>query len=225
MSLLKKSLLMLRSQRVWLVPVALTVLGFGGATKVSAQTTYPFSGYYDTTVIVKPITSDISQVMESGESTDAGYGLNQYKGLTYSQTNSTTGELSFNIDPTTFGLQDLPVGYIKFGSGTNKLFGTSDAYTKIDFENLTSAGYGTVAITGGEGIFKNASGTLLFTETDKISQDGNNFVLRGLSLVSGPIETLQTVPEPGNTTTLIGLGVIGCSFLLRRHRLLADRKL
>lgn len=219
MSLLKKSLLMLRSQRVWLVPVALTVLGFGGATKVSAQTTYPFSGYYDTTVIVKPITSDISQVMESGVSTDAEYGLNQYNGLTYSKTNSTTGELSFNIDPTTFGLPDLPVGYIEFGSGTNKLFGTSDASTKADLENLTSAGSGTVAITGGEGIFNNASGTLLFTENDKISFDGTTIILHGLSLVTGPIETSQKVPEPKNTTTLIGLGVIGCGLLLRRRSL------
>ncbi|WP_414583030.1 hypothetical protein [Scytonema sp. PCC 10023] len=210
----------LRSYTARLVPVTLMLLGFGlGGGRATAQTSYPISSYYDTTIYVTPITSDVSQVIESGISADAPYGLNQYDGLTYSKTNPTTGELTFNIDPTTFGLQDLPLGYITFGSGTNKVFGTSDATTTIDLVNLTSSGSGSVDITGGEGIFKNATGRLLFTEEDIIIPGEITTTLKGRALVYGSINTLKTVPEPKTTTTLIGIGMIGAGFLVRRHRL------
>jgi hypothetical protein len=208
-----------RSYTAWLVPVTFMLLGFGlNPGKASAQTSYPISSYYDTTIYVTPITSEISQVIESGVSTDAPYGLNEYDGLTYAKTNP-TGELTFNIDATTFGLQDLPLGYITFGSGTNKIFGTSDATTVIDLENLTASGYGTVDITGGEGIFQNASGTLFFTEEDIIIPGEITTTLKGRALVYGSIDTSKTVPEPNTTTTLVGMGMIGVGLLVRRHRL------
>lgn len=120
--------------------VALTLVGFGtGAPKAIAQTTYEFSANYDTVVNITPLMSDLSQAIESGESTDAPYGLNQYRGLVYAQTDLATGEISFDADPTTYGLEDVPFGYFVLqGSDTNnKLFGTASATAVLDFENLT----------------------------------------------------------------------------------------
>lgn len=104
------------------------------------------------------------------------------------------------------------------GSDTNnKVFGTASATAVLDFENLTGGGSGTVTITGGEGLFTGATGILDFSEQDIINPDPNAISLRGKALVSGSIEA---VPEPGTGTgTLVGMGVIGAGFLLRRrHR-------
>ncbi|MBP5977912.1 hypothetical protein HW132_35765 [Brasilonema sp. CT11] len=203
---------------ITIAPLSTVTVGLlASSGSAFAQTSYPINSYYDTTVNITPITSDISQVVESGVSADAPYGLNQFNELNYAKTNFTTGEATFNIDPTTFGLQNLPLGYLVSGSGTNKVFGTIDATSISDFQNLTASSSGTINITGGEGIFKNATGTLLFSEQDRIIP-GETITLKGRALVSGSINTLKTVPEPKTTTTLIGIGMIGVGFLVRRHR-------
>ncbi|MDF5723631.1 MAG: hypothetical protein PUP91_24825 [Rhizonema sp. PD37] len=87
-----------RLSTAWLVPLALTIVSFGSsAARATAHKIYQFTGHYSTTVIITPITDNVSQVVESGESLDAPYGLNQYNGLTYSQTDS-SGNTSFNND-------------------------------------------------------------------------------------------------------------------------------
>jgi uncharacterized protein with beta-barrel porin domain len=126
------------------------------------------------------------------------------------------GNLTFNNNPEVFGVQGFPQGYIVFGSGTNKLFGTSDASASVNFENLTAKGSGVVNITDGEGIFKNATSTLLFSEEDTVNL-GATITLKGQALVSGSIEVTQEVPEPATMTPLISIGLIGASFLLRRR--------
>ena len=208
------------SYTAWLFCVSLTLVGFGtGVPKAIAQTNYEFSANYDTVVNITPLISDLSQAIESGESTDAPYGLNQYRGLVYAQTDLATGEVSFDADPAIYGLEDVPFGYFVLqGSDTNnKVFGTASATAVLDFENLTGGGSGTVTITGGEGLFTGATGILDFSEQDIINPDPNAISLRGKALVSGSI---QAVPEPGTGTgTLVGMGVIGAGFLLRRcHR-------
>lgn len=213
--------MILRAYNVWLVPAALALLGFGpGAAKAIAQTTYPFSGNYDTVVNIQPITDDVSQVFESGVSTDAPYGLTEYQGLVYAQiapdNDPTTDELSFNSDPAKYGLEGYPYGYIVFegDSSSNKLFGTADATTKIDYENLTAQGSGILNITGGEGIFNGASGVLDFSENDIVPLDPSDPLI-GKALVSGSIEA---VPEPGaGIGTLVGMGAIAAGFLLRQR--------
>lgn len=210
--------MILRSSTVWLVPVVLTLLGFGpGVAKATAQTTYPFNGNYEVTIDVEPITENISRAIELGVSTDADapYGLTQYDGLVYAQTDLTTGLLTFNSDPTAFGLQGYPEGYIAFsGSGTNKIIGTATATALVDFQNLVGAGYGALYITGGEGIFTGASGVLDFFENDTISPDPND-PIRGRALVTG---TIEVVPEPETGIgTLVGISLIGASFMLHRR--------
>jgi hypothetical protein len=206
------------SLKVWLFPLALTLVGVCSNTaRATAQTIYPFSGDYRTTVNITPIAGDISQVFEVGVSDDAPYGLELYEGLTYSVLDS-KGNLTFNNNPEEFGIQGYPLGYIQFGDGTNKLFGTSDATAAVNFDTLTAKGSGLVYITGGEGIFKNATATLLFSEDDIVNL-GSTITLNGLAKVSGSIKVSQKVPEPTTTTALVGMGLIGVAFLRRRYRL------
>ena len=208
-----------RSHTASLVSIALTLVGVGlGATKAQAQTTYPFSGNYDTAIDVVPLGPDLSQSIEFATSSDAPYGLTQYQGLVYAQTDPATGGLNFDTNPGTFGLQDLPSGYIVFqGEGTdNKLFGTATASVVFDRQNLIGNGSGTLTITGGEGLFTGATGTLAFSEVDQINPDPSVLSLNGKAVITGSIET---VPESGGEIgTLVGIGTLGSAVLLRRSR-------
>ena len=208
-----------RSHTASLVSIALTLVGVGlGATKAQAQTTYPFSGNYDTTIDIVPLGPDLSQSIEFATSSDAPYGLTQYQGLVYAQTDPATGGINFDTNPGTFGLQDLPSGYIVFqGEGTdNKLFGTATASVVFDRENLIGNGSGTLTITGGEGLFTGATGTLAFSEVDQLNPDPSVLSLNGKAVITGSIET---VPESGGEIgTLVGIGTLGSAVLLRRSR-------
>lgn len=212
--------MMLRSYTTWLVPVALTLVGVAADTaKAIAQTTYPFRGNYDTVINITPITDSVSLSSELAISTDeqAPYGLTQYKGDVYAQTDPATGALTFNTDPAVFGLTDRPMGYIEFsGEDTdNKLFGTATATAVLDQETLTGQGFGTLNITGGEGLFANATGVLDFTETDTLNPDPNVLSLNGQSVVTGSIET---VPEPESEIGILVSGSLASAFLLHRRR-------
>lgn len=113
------STMILCSYTAKLASVALTLVGVGlGGTKAIAQTTYPFVGNYDTAIDVVPFGQDISQSIEFATSTDAPYGLTQYEGLIYTQTDPATGGLKFDTNPATFDLPDLPMGYIVFEGST-----------------------------------------------------------------------------------------------------------
>ncbi|WP_375512970.1 hypothetical protein [uncultured Nostoc sp.] len=208
--------MILRSLQVWLVPLVLTFTSIcSDAIRATAQTIYPFTGNYRTTVNIEPISGNVSQVSEVGLSDDAPYDLGLYKGLTYSVLDA-NGNLTFNNNPEVFGVQGFPQGYIVFGSNTNKLFGTSDASASVNFDNLTAKGSGVVNITDGEGIFKNATSTLLFSEKDIVNL-GSTITLTGQALVSGSIEVPQEVLEPTTVTPLISIGLIGASFIVRRR--------
>jgi hypothetical protein len=190
-------------------------LSFGlDVPKATAQTTYTFSSNYDVSATSRAITPDISAVSISGESSDAPYGLTTINGKLYSQVNFATGAYRFNTDPTTFGLQDAPHGSIVFGSGSNKLFGTDNATGLIDFGTLTARATGTFTITGGEGMFSGATGTLGFSEIDALSLDPS-VPTRARSSANG---SFQVVPEPKNDVTLVGMGIIGAGVVLRQRR-------
>ena len=144
----------LHSYTVKLISVAFALASVGlDTTKAIAQTIYPFNGNYDTKIEIVPIDEELSQSIELATSSDpeAPYGLTQYEGLIYARTDPATGALNFDTNPATFGLPDLPPGYIVFeGEGTdNKLRGTATATATLDRENLTGSGSGTLTITGG----------------------------------------------------------------------------
>ena len=211
---------MLRSQRVWLVPAALTVLGFGSsATKVSAQTTYPFQATYDILTESEPITPDVSKVTVTGESADAPYGLTKLMSMSYARLDPNTGVTTAGPDAVAFGLDGLPsFTDVWSGSGNDQLFGTSISTAVADLTNLTASVDGTETITGGSGKFSGATGTLSIIDTYKLSPDPTAPLI-GKTVVNGTIKTPQSVPEPENTMTLVGMGVLGVSFLLRRRSL------
>jgi hypothetical protein len=202
------------------VTAVLTSVSFAfDAVTAIAQTTYPFSASYDTRIDIVPIGADLSQSIELATTDKAPYGLTQYQGLIYAQADPITGGFKFNTDPVAFGLSNLPSGYITFtGEGTdNKLYGSATASAIFDLENLTGQGFGVLTITGGEGLFAGATGTLDFSEVDQLNPDPNILSINGKAQVNGAIEA---VPEPGSELgTLVGTGsLIGATLLLRRRR-------
>ncbi len=213
-----------RSYTAWLIPVV-TLLGFGsGAARATAlTTTYPFNTTYEIVLTVEPVTSDVSLTVISGENTNAAYGLTNFISSSYSQFNPTTNVLAFSAEPTDFGLQSFPIGSdVYFGSGINKLFGTISGTSTFDFVNGTAMLSGTVNITDGEGIFTDATGTLTFTENDRLNPDPTA-PLVSLATVNGSIEA---VPEPGaGTGTMVAIGVIGAGFILGTGLLICDEQI
>lgn len=216
---------MLHSSTAWLV-LGVCVLSFGSNVQSAvAQTTLTFDTTYDAISRVSSfITEDITANTASGSSNNAPFGLTKASVLLYNQTDLTSGSFRFSTNPETFGLPGLPIGGVTlFGESDNKLFyEVENGIGVIDFTTLTTRASNTVNITGGEGLFEGATGTLTSSE---VYQVGNLLVdptstIRGTVRVSGTIQvrSTQTVPEPKNTTTLIGTGVIGAAFLLYRHR-------
>lgn len=228
-------------QRFCLVPLALFVLGFGASTtKVSAQTQYPFQATYDVVTKFEPITPNLSKVTVMGESVDATNGLTKFTSMNYTPTPN-TGVTTSSSDATAFGQNSLPslsniflnsggpdaaafgqnslpiLTDIFFGSGNVRVYGISSTTTVADFTNLTVTGSATETITGGDGRFSDAFGTLSLIYTYQIP-DPNVQILIGKAVVNGTIKTPQSVPESENTTTLVGMGVLGVCFLLRRRR-------
>ena len=211
-------------QSIGFVTAVLTSVSFGfDAVKAIAQTTYPFSGSYNTKIDVVPIGENLSQSIELATSEEAPYGLTQYQGLIYAQTDPATGGLVFNTDPLVFGLPSLPSGYITFsGEGTdNKLYGSATASAIFDLESLTGQGSGTLTITGGEGLFADATGTLDFFEVDQLNPDPSILSINGKAQITGSI---TAVPEPGTElgTLVTTGGLIGATVLLRRRRAVAQ---
>jgi hypothetical protein len=217
---------MLRSSTAWLFAFALTFTGFGSNVQsAAAQTTYTFDATYDAISRVSSfITEDITANTASGSSNNAPFGLTKANVLLYNQTDLTTGSYRFNTNPETFGLQGLPLGGVTlFGESDNKLFYEVENGTGVvDLTTLTTRASNTVNITGGEGLFEGATGTLTSSE---VYQVGNLLVdptsaIRGTVRVSGTIQVpfTQKVPEPTNTAALIGMGMIGVGFGVRRQR-------
>lgn len=211
--------MVLHSYRAWAVPVALTLVGFGlDIFPASAQTTYPFEATYNVEIITTPLEGNLSEATETGESVDAPYGLTNLTNLAYAEFDPNTNIFKFDSDPAVLGLEGLPVGEFNFfGSGSNQLFATISGTSQADFENLVGAGSSTLTITGGEGIFSGATGTLRLLENDTFSPDPTA-PINARYAISGLIETPQAVPEPRTDATLVGIGAIGTGFLLRRHR-------
>jgi hypothetical protein len=208
---------MLRSHNKWFIPVALSLVGFAPNTATAfTQAPYTFSANYDTLNTSSGISSNISEAFITGESKDAPYGLNKINGLTYTQADLASGIFRFNTDPTILGLQGIPIGSIVFsGNGNNKLFGADNATGIIDVSALTARASGTFTITGGEGIFRGATGTLDFSEVDTLSfRSGVPFT--GRASVNG---TIQIIPEPKPDIPLLSMGaIIELCVLLRRCR-------
>jgi hypothetical protein len=136
---------------------------------------YSFEATYSIESMGEPIKDDILRVRETGESTNAPYGLTKLENRSYAQFNpETSNVLKADSNPENFGLkgEEFPLGQLTFsGKGNDKLFGTAAGSSTYDLENLVGTGSDTITITGGEGRFLGARGILVFVETSILSQD------------------------------------------------------
>ncbi|ACC81692.1 hypothetical protein [Nostoc punctiforme] len=214
------------SLNICLVPLVFSLVSVGASTaKAIAQTIYPFDVVYDTEVTLTPIPStDVSTAFVSGFNSDAPYGLNNFLSINnYSRTDPNTGNLLFFQDAAKFGLQGLPIGRDEFfGSGEDKLFGSSSATASFDFINRQLVGFGTITITGGTGRFIGATGIFNFSEIESLDQDPTA-LLKGQAFLNGSFQTPQKTPEPRTNATLLGICVIGIGLMLRRRYFLGTR--
>ncbi len=206
---------MLKLHSVWLVSTAFTLLSFGSIASVSAQITYPFQANYDTEIRLTPTSVPyLYKADGSGESNDAPYSLTNFRLGDYAQIDPETGGVTYGPDPAVFGLEGLPLDttVTLFGNGPSKLFATNNGTISPDH-----IGSGTITLTGGEGMFISATGTLdLFEKITPIpNPDGSINLLEAQISISG---SFQTVPEPRTNATVVGITAIGAGFLLHSRR-------
>ena len=209
---------MLKSNAMWLIPVALIISNFTLApAEASEQATYTFSSTYDTINTTKLFSTDLQSTVSTGNSYNAPYGLTKINNLIYGQIDLTTGKFSTNTDPTIFSLQNVPQGYIELsGNGDDKLFGTNSAIGSINFATAIGTNNGSVNITGGKGRFAGAIGTLSFEQIDSLGNLADDTLpFKGKVSLNG---SFRTVPEPRMGAALASLGMIGASFLLYQRR-------
>ena len=210
---------MLRSKSVWLVPVVLSLASFAlDTTKAIAQTNYEFEAVYNLEVSLREIAPNISVGTVVGNSLNAPYGLTQLSSMSYSRLDPNTGISTTSPDAVTFGLEGLPPLIDRFFSkdSDDSLIGSSTATATSDLKNLTASAFGILTITGGTGRFNGAIGTLTLTDNYTISPDPT-VPLIGQALVSGSFQIPTSVPESGNSLSLVGISAIGAAFLLHRH--------
>lgn len=206
------------NKTAWFVPVTLALLGVGiSSPRTNAQTTFDFDTFYDTTVVLKPLTPQLTEATITGTNANAPYGLTNFSSLNYSQFNPATGTFTFIPDAAKFGVEGLPLGMdMYFGSGEDKLFGLSNATAVIDSANNLLNGTGTVTITGGGGRFTGATGTFSFNESEPLNADPTA-PLKGRAFIKGTFQVPQRVPEPKTDMGLVGVAVVGVG-LLSRYR-------
>ena len=210
---------MFRSLAAYFAPIAFTLLGFGlQPESAAAQTIYPFNATFSGENTVVPFKQNISKVTITASSTDAPYGLTRFVNTNYGLIDPSTGTTVFNPDAATFGLKDLPQGNLTFfGAGNDKLFGNIIGNAKLDFQNLKATATGTFNITGGEGKLAGATGTFNFLENDQLNADPTA-PFKSQAVLNGSFTTPKTIPEPGNTSVLIGMGIIGVSLLFSHSK-------
>src|SRR5579883_1554052 len=209
---LRKSSLVTACLTTLLGTTTVTLVSFVSFTKnLMALTIYPFDTVYDLEEVLTPIAgTNFIDALVLGYNPDAPYGLTNYTLKTYVKLDFETSTLTFNTDPATLGLEGFPVGSLVYsGSGADQLFGNSAGSAKPDPTTGTMMGLTTNTITGGTGQFIGATGTINVVQIDSIPK----------AFSSGSIQTPQTVPEPTATPVLIGIGLTGASFLLRRRYL------
>jgi hypothetical protein len=214
---------MLRLHIKWFIPVALAFSGFGlnvqSASAQATYNTYEFTTNYKTSVEINPFLPEqnILRATITGENADAPHGLTKFTSNTYGQSESRGANTftRFNSDPTVFGIEGKTLGDIYYGDGVNKLFGTANDSAEINPIAGTIKGGGTITITNGMGIFQNATGKIDFTEEDALAPPGTPST--GNAILKFSLRTPRAVPEPTVTPALVGLGVLGAGFLLRKH--------
>lgn len=214
-----------KSYTAYLVPVALTLVSFGVDTaKAIAQTSgtvyefsIPYTVFTDIDTTFRP-DLNISRVTDRGESSNAVYGLTNFLSDAYAQAEfrGTTISSRFDANPAVFGIEGEILGDRFFG-GANELFTRSSGNFETDLVEGVIRGNGNLTVLGGTGIFENATGTVTFTQENRINPAAPTGTAVGLARLNFSLRTPQRVPEPTASKTMFGIGAIGAVLLLRRH--------
>ena len=201
------------------IPLASLSLGLN-VTKANAQITSPFEATYKTQSVFEPIQDDVFKLTATGESTDAPYGLTNFIRMNYIVRNDNTGVESIVTDATELGIEGLPILTTTFlGSGNDKLFASISGTATRNVEDFTASTVGTATIIGGEGNFQGTIGTLTLLENVTFNPNATTEPnTTGTAVLRGSFTVPQAVPEPGSTTTMVVIGIIGASLLLRQRR-------
>jgi hypothetical protein len=210
-----------------LISGTVALLGLGlSTTKVNAQT-FPFEATYKTESSFEPIEGNVVKSTVTGESNDAPYGLTKLMKMNYIQTDENTGVQIIATDAEEFGIEGLPtLSETFFGSGDDKLFAATTGTVIPNFEDFTTSISGITTIVGGEGAFEGATGSLTLSENTIFNPNATTQPsTTGTAVLTGSFTVPQKVPETGNTTTLIGMGIIGTGLLLRQRRKTSSRNL
>ncbi len=224
---------MLRSHIGWLIPLALTCFGFGSnVERAIAQTSNEFSVTYDTEFLLTPrsdLGENIFRATITGTSSDAAFELSNFTSNTYGkllESTPTIQKYQFDADPGVFGLENQPILGDRYFGGSNELFGRASDMATIDFANQKVSGGGTITLTGGTGLFENATGQITFTQEDELDPNAPpGTPVKGQAKLNFSVQTpAQQVPEPSATTTLVGIGVIGAGLLVRRQLKMGSRE-
>ncbi|WP_334906765.1 hypothetical protein [Nostoc sp.] len=184
---------------------------------------YTFSIDYKTFVTFDPtFRPDLGIIRATikGESTKkAPYGLDFFLSDDYGKLepieNPSINKYTFNSNPSVFGLEGEPAFSDRYYGGANELFGKASDNAEINFAEGFIKGGGTITIFGGTGLFQNATGTITFTEQDQLNSSGTPS--QGLAKLNFTLQTPQEVPEPTATTSLIGIGLIGASLVIKQR--------
>lgn len=190
------------------------------ATAQTSNNTLQFSADYNTSVQITDLPSQPGFVRATitGTSTaDTPFGLNSFVSNTYGRlepsNNPSIIRYSFNSDPREFGLPgSLEVFSDRYFGGSSELFGRANDRAEINLQAGTISGGGTITIFDGTGIFDNATGTITFTQEDRLNPEGPSV---GVAKLNFNIQTQRQVPEP---TTLVGIGLTGACLLWRQQR-------
>lgn len=201
------------------IQIALLSLGLNVA-KADAEVTFPFEATYNTESVFEPIQDNVFKSTVTGKSTDAPYGLTNFLRMNYIERNDNTGAESIVKDATEFGIEGLPILIETFfGSGDDKLFASTTGTAIRNVEDFTASISGTTSIVGGEGNFQGATGILMLSENVIFNLNSTTEPrTTGTVVLSGSFTVPQKVSEAGNTTTLVGIGIISASLLLRQRR-------
>lgn len=172
-------------------------LKWGEPIAVPQAITFDFYAVYETEASFTPFPENESLQLITAEGvTDyAPFGLTNLRTTSYSTLPDENGNFRFSADPADFGLEGELLIDTFFGTGINKLFGTSSGSGSIDFNQGIILGSGTFTITGGQGLLQGATGTLNFTDTATLAGE------TGTAVVTGNI----TVPFPFESSFVAGL--------------------
>ena len=187
-----------------------SVIGMNIESVTASTMTFPFDTVYDVEEILTPIPeTDLFDALVTGFNPDAPYGLTDYIVESYVLVDIDTGIVTFDTDPTQFGLEGFPTGSVVYsGSGEDRLIGISSGTATLDFTTGLISGLSIETIVDGTGRFDGATGVFEIFESEPIPDDPTATVLEGQAQVSGSFQTTQSVPEPQTNRIWIGIGLI-----------------